>query len=473
MGRQRRRAGTRPKNSSPYANPPVGTLGLEWVQSFRGVPSTYGIAWSADGAFLAAVGSEGQVTVSSAADRRLWHLEGHDKSRRVRNLAWSPAQSVLATASDDGMVRFWDMATNNSRIFCVLEEEARDVAWSPSGNRLAITKESGGIEIWSVRDGVPVQQAQVHEGTVYSTCWSPDGQQLVTCGADQVVNVLDASDLRLVHKLPGHTSLVYRIALSADGRLIASASSDTTVRVWDRSRGTGIATLEGHTAQVLAVGFSPNDDFLASAQGTGQSGSELSGVRLWRCADWAPVAFLSRQLFERIGGLAFHPSQPLLAVKELRPRRIDCYRIDYALLGSAGGGPGSRRYGNAKVVLLGDTGVGKSGLGLVLSGHPYQPTDSTHGRTVWTVAAEEVEVPGGGTQTREVLLWDLAGQPGYRIIHQLAPERGRGGADRLRLAQRDRPVRGGEVLGAGAGAGPAPGGFRCRPAEGVPSRRAG
>ena len=51
--------------------------------------------------------------------------------------------------------------------------------------------------------------------------------------------------------------------------------------------------------------------------------------------------------------------------------------------------PGSRRYGNAKVVLLGDTGVGKSGLGLVLSGQAYQPTDSTHGRNVWTLDAQE------------------------------------------------------------------------------------
>ena len=142
-------------------------------------------------------------------------------------------------------------------------------------------------------------------------------------------------------------------------------------------------------------------------------------MRLWRCRDWEPVASLPRQEFTGIGGLAFHPSQPLLAAKEQEPRRIDVYRIDYALLGGIGAGPDSRRYGNAKVVLLGDTGVGKSGLGLVLSGQLYQPTDSTHGRNAWTLHVEEVAVPGGGTQTREVLLWDLAGQPGYRLIHQL------------------------------------------------------
>src|SRR5262249_60745490 len=67
----------------------------------------------------------------------------------------------------------------------------------------------------------------------------------------------------------------------------------------------------------------------------------------------------------------------------------------------------------------GAPGVGKSGLGLVLSGQPYRATDSTHGRTVWTLDAEEVDLPDGGSESREVLLWDLAGQPGYRLVHQL------------------------------------------------------
>jgi GTPase SAR1 family protein len=55
----------------------------------------------------------------------------------------------------------------------------------------------------------------------------------------------------------------------------------------------------------------------------------------------------------------------------------------------------------------------------VLNNKPYTETDSTAGRHVWTLDSREVPVGANVTQTRETLLWDLAGQPGYRVIHQL------------------------------------------------------
>src|SRR5262249_39919480 len=142
-------------------------------------------------------------------------------------------------------------------------------------------------------------------------------------------------------------------------------------------------------------------------------------LQLWRCSDWERVAAVSLGSASGIGGIAFHPSLPLVAVKHSGKRRVECYSIDYDVLEGAGVRTDSRRYVNAKVVLLGDTGVGKSGLGLVLSGQKYQPTDSTHGRWVWTLNTQDIKVPGAGEQTREILLWDLAGQPGYRLVHQL------------------------------------------------------
>jgi GTPase SAR1 family protein len=86
------------------------------------------------------------------------------------------------------------------------------------------------------------------------------------------------------------------------------------------------------------------------------------------------------------------------------------------------GSPSSRetvRYRNAKVVLVGDTGVGKSGLGTVLAGQPFELTDSTHGRKVWLFERKKKPLARGEYQTLETMLWDLAGQPGYRLVHQL------------------------------------------------------
>jgi hypothetical protein len=47
------------------------------------------------------------------------------------------------------------------------------------------------------------------------------------------------------------------------------------------------------------------------------------------------------------------------------------------------------------------------------------PTESTHGRNVWTFDSCEAELDNKRKENRETWLWDLAGQPGYRLVHQL------------------------------------------------------
>jgi len=76
----------------------------------------------------------------------------------------------------------------------------------------------------------------------------------------------------------------------------------------------------------------------------------------------------------------------------------------------------SRRYVAAKVVLLGESAVGKTSLAYRLVGDRFAPTYSTHGMTVWRL---DLPLPPDPTLEREVLLWDLAGQEDYRLIHRL------------------------------------------------------
>lgn len=76
-------------------------------------------------------------------------------------------------------------------------------------------------------------------------------------------------------------------------------------------------------------------------------------------------------------------------------------------------------YCNAKVVLVGESGTGKTCLAHALVGNTFKPQESTHGMKVWNLQSEVTERDDGEQITRETLLWDLAGQVDYQVVHQL------------------------------------------------------
>lgn len=87
--------------------------------------------------------------------------------------------------------------------------------------------------------------------------------------------------------------------------------------------------------------------------------------------------------------------------------------------------PAATRYTNAKVLLVGDSGVGKSGLALRLTQNDFKPTPSTDGAAVTRLTndwATQLKLPHDVSTRdieREIWLWDFAGQADYRLIHQL------------------------------------------------------
>jgi GTPase SAR1 family protein/UDP-2,3-diacylglucosamine pyrophosphatase LpxH len=62
--------------------------------------------------------------------------------------------------------------------------------------------------------------------------------------------------------------------------------------------------------------------------------------------------------------------------------------------------------------------VGKSGLGIRIADKKFQKTESTHGAQFWHFSTERLSTLPSNVQA-ELTLWDLAGQPEYRLTHQL------------------------------------------------------
>ncbi len=339
-------------------------------------------------------------------------LRGH--SDWIGRIAWSPDGKILASPSKDHTIRLWDAQTGQHlRTLKGHSGIVSSVAWSPDGKALASGSTDNTIRLWNAQTGRSIRTLEGHSDIVYSVAWSPDGKTLASGSFDQTVHLWDAQAGRSLQTLDGHSSFVLSVAWSPDGKALASGSGDQTIHLWTPDAGQHAGILEGHTSMITCVSFSYDGSLLASNSSDGT-------VRLWCTRTWEALLTLEEPAADNaFPSLAFHPNTPVLATLGEKDTVIRIWDLDIAaLLGTAPASP-SFHYTNAKVVLVGDSGVGKSGLGLVLTGQPFVPTESTHARSVWTFDDQEVELDHRRRETRQTLLWDLAGQPGYRLIHQL------------------------------------------------------
>ncbi len=143
---------------------------------------------------------------------------------------------MLATASTDGTVRLWDVASRRplGEPLTGHSDGVRSVAFSPDGAMLATASADGTVRLWDVASRRPLGDPLTgHSDGVLSVAFSPDGAMLATASADETVRLWDvASRQPLGEPLTGHTHGVNEVAFSPDGALLATASDDETARLW-------------------------------------------------------------------------------------------------------------------------------------------------------------------------------------------------------------------------------------------------
>jgi small GTP-binding protein len=359
---------------------------------------------------------DGRWIVSGSADKtvRIWDaetgaclavLEGHSDS--VYGVAVTSDGRRVISGSFDKTVRVWNVDTAS----CTATLEGHTgavtaVAVAADGSQAISASADHTMRVWDVKMGRCLAALEEHTDSVNGVALTPCGRRAVSGSADNTVRVWDMERGMCLATLKGHTASVLRVAITSDGGTVFSGSLDKTARVWSLKTGKCIAMLEGHTDSVLALAATPDGRRVVS-------GSSDRTVRVWDIEAGKCLAGLGGHT-NMVYGVAVRADgrRAISGSFDKTVRVWDLPPYDERAEERAG-----TRYTNAKVLLVGETGVGKTGLAYRLTEDRFVPSIASDG--AWAAQLKLPHQSDSLETEHEIWLWDFAGQADYRLIHQL------------------------------------------------------
>jgi WD40 repeat protein len=220
-------------------------------------------AVSRDNAAIAVGSVCGEIQLWNGARTRT--LKG--SSYLVRTLAFSNNGSWLASGTDDGTSRVWNVGTGRA-VAKLRHPNAQDEDWivclsfSPDSSLLAVGDKASRLAVWSTSTWSLNWSSESHTSYVRSVAFSPNSHLLISGSHDHSVRVWNAANglclAKLIFELQ-RGGWIDRVAFIDNGSRIVAIGLLGSIRVWD-AHTVGYPELEGKTLPSLF--FLHTDDWL-------------------------------------------------------------------------------------------------------------------------------------------------------------------------------------------------------------------
>lgn len=218
------------------------------------------VAIQADGKWLASSSEDGTVKVW---DMRTGHVQRNYLHKcPVNDVVIHPNQGELISGDDEGNVRIWDLGENKCTHQLIPEGDVpvRSVSVASDGTMLVAGNHKGNCYVWKMNETSdvtslePLTKFKSHGKYITKVLLSPDVKHLATCSADYTARIWSTEDnFSLETTLQGHQRWVWDCAFSADSAYLVTACSDHYVRLWELVSGQIIRQYNGHHKGAIAV----------------------------------------------------------------------------------------------------------------------------------------------------------------------------------------------------------------------------
>lgn len=256
--------------------------------------TVHGVGFSRDGQRVISAGQDSTFRIwDGNKGRPARELHQHSGAMFLPTLLAGGLQAL--TASDVGVLQFWDIETgalvkSTPTLSGASMIAVRCAAASRDAKRVAFGAEGGRVVIWDVEAARVLTTIELSPATPGGLAFSPDGRSLLIgmIGDPRIphdIQIHDAATGRLFGRLRGHDEPVWSVAVLPDGRSAVSTSSDRTMRLWDIANARELRRFDNHPGAVLCVAVSPDGARALTGTGHRWAGAwrpaDGYGVQLW------------------------------------------------------------------------------------------------------------------------------------------------------------------------------------------------
>ncbi len=234
------------------------------------------ITFSADGQKIIFGTYDGNIQVWNASNGALERSVALS-DQEIIGLATQPAGTLVASASEDGIVTLWDVTTWQATGRIEEFWGYHSIQVSQDG-KIAARSNPGTVKVWEGSSGSLISEFTIPFGWIFSIALSPNGKFIAagSCGDTYeyrcpygAIYLWDIQTQELIHTMYGHDGEIQEIIFSNDSKTIFSIGygDDNLIKLWDVASGQLIKDFKDNFPQLIVMSPSGNAFAVAIIEG--------------------------------------------------------------------------------------------------------------------------------------------------------------------------------------------------------------